>query len=222
MHEVRGVQFPRLRPARQFVYLVLHVFRHLLGSWTRLLSLYEIACFIRTHDSDDKLWLEVSHLVSSNDSLASACALVIALVELTFPIGSNADMPQSLRRLCATHLSMESELWVESYSTACLFTDPPGNKLSLLVQKQYCSDTRVWRQYLWSRLLPVRRAHDLSDHVDKAAKATLGYRVEDLLYKISRLWYHVRSGCEYLLARLRWKQLMRMQSRSAHRVVDEF
>jgi hypothetical protein len=217
-HETCGVQFPRLRPPYQFVYLLLHIFRHLLGSWTRLLSLYEISAFVRSHSVDDQLWTEVGQIIGEDENLASACALILGLVDAAFSI----DLPQPLREVYLRNLSSESALWIESYSRAWLFSVPPGNKLALLVQKQFCSDDQAWRRYLRRRLLPLRKLHELSDETVKSAKANPAYRAEDLRYKTSRAWYHVRSDCEYLIARLRWEQLRQTYTSSVRQIADEF
>jgi len=218
IHETCGVQFPRLRPPYQFVYLLLHIFRHLLGSWTRLLSLYEISTFIRSHSADKQLWTEVGQIIGEDESLASPCALILGLVDAAFSIG----LPQFLREVYLHNLSAESALWIESYSRAWLFSVPPGNKLALLVQKQFCSDHHVWRRYLRRRLLPLRKPHELSDERVKSARTNLAYRVEDTWYKTSRIWYHIRSDCEYLIARLRWEQLRQMHPSSVRQITDEF
>ncbi|MGA9245985.1 MAG: nucleotidyltransferase family protein [Silvibacterium sp.] len=217
-HETCGVQYPRLRPPYQFVYLLLHIFRHLLGSWTRLLSLYEISAFIRSHSVDDQLWTEVGQIIGEDENLASACALILGLVDAAFSI----DLPQHLREVYLRNLSSESALWIQSYSRAWLFSVPPGNKLALLVQKQFCSDDQAWRRYLRRRLLPLRKLHELSDETVKSAKTNPAYRAEDLWYKTSRAWYHVRSDCEYLMARLRWEQLRQTYTSSVCQIVDEF
>jgi len=215
-HEVCGVAFCRLRPAHHFVYLLLHIFRHLLGSWTRLLSLYEIATFIRAHSSKDDVWAEAIQIIESDKVLASACALVLSLVDATFP----SDMPSHLRQICARSLSPESAIWIEHYSTAWLLADPPGSKVSLLVQRQFWPDRQAWRVYLTRRLLPFRKPHQLSDELVESTKRGLAYRVEEAGYKVSRAWYHVRSDFEFLRAWLRWTQEAQTRTGPARQVVN--
>jgi len=218
VHEISGVQFPRLRPAHQFVYLLLHIFRHLLGSWTRLLSLYEVTAFILARSAERELWAEVSLIIGGDTCLASACALVLGLVDHAFSV----VLPQPLREVYLRSLSAESAMWMDLYSTLWLFADPPGSKLALLVQKQFCPDRHDWQRYLLRRLLPLQRPHALSDEASESARATLAYRAADTWYKTSRFWYHLRSDCEYLMARFRWERLRRSHPCSLHRAVDEF
>jgi hypothetical protein len=217
MHEVSGVQFPRLRAPYQFVYLLLHIFRHLLGSWIRLLSLYEIAIFVRARADEPGLWAEVNHIIGGDARLASACALVLGLVNEAFPI----EWPPILNHLYKRNLSSESALWIKDYSTAWLFTDPPGNKLSLLLQQQFSSDHNAWRRYRRRRLLPLRKPHALSDEAVKTVKATWAYRMEAVRYKAGRAWYHVHSDCTYLAALLKWKRVRRSATRAGQHALDE-
>lgn len=216
-HEICGVEFARLRPAYHFVYLLLHIFRHLLGSWTRLLSLYEAATFIRKRSNEDCIWAEAAQIIEKDRVLASACALVLGLVDCTFP----TDIPAPLRQISRRSLSAESALWIERYSTAWLLADPPGGKLSLLVQEQFWADRRRWWRYLRRRLLPTCKPHSLSDEAMKSTKSGLAYRTEEALYKASRAWYHVRSDLEYLGARLRWTQQGRARAEGSQRVAGQ-
>lgn len=217
-HEICGVEFTRLQPAQHFVYLVLHIFRHLLGSWTRLLSLYEVASFIRTRSSDEVVWAEAAQIIETDTTLASACALVLSLVDCMFPI----DMPPPLRQISRRNLSAESALWIERYSTAWLLTDPPGGKLSLLVQRQFWTDRGRWRRYLTRRLLPFRKPHPLSNEAVKSTKNGLAYRAEEAWYKASRAWYHVRSDFEYLREWVGWTQQEQARAEGSRRILDQF
>jgi hypothetical protein len=217
-HEVCGVEFSRLRPAHHFVYLLLHIFRHLLGSWTRPLSLYEVATFIRGHGSEDDIWAEAAQMIGTHRVLASACALVLAIVNTAFP----SELPPILRKICRRSLSPESAAWIERYSMAWLLADPPGTKLSLLVQRQFWSDLRLWRRYLLRRLLPFRRPHELSNEVESSTKRGLAYQAEEAWYKASRAWYHARSDLEYFSAWFKWSLERHTPVEGSHRVVDEF
>jgi len=212
VHEVCGVEFPRLRPAHQFTYLLLHIFRHLLGSWTRLLSLYEVARFIRTRSTDNELWVEVSWLISRDNRLTSACALILGLVDFAFP----QQLPEALREIYAGNLSADSGLWIDRCATAWLLADPPGNKLNLLVQKQFWLDRNIWRRYLRRRLLPLRAPHRLSDEALRSTRRAPVYRAEEVRYQAGRTWYHVKSDCTYLMALLRWNRRRRVNTGSVY------
>lgn len=216
VHEVGGVEFPRLRPAYQFLYLLLHILRHLLGSWTRLVSLYEIATFIRARRTDKELWAEAARLIGADHRLSSACALILGLVHVAFP----QDLPEALREIYAANLSADSAAWLYRYATTWLLADPPGNKLNLLVQRQFWSDRQVWRQYLRRRLLPIRAPHRLSEQAVRSTRRALAYRFEEARYQASRAWYHVKSDWSYLMALLRWNRRRRLPSSSVYQLAD--
>jgi Uncharacterised nucleotidyltransferase len=213
-HELYSIDFPRLSPAYQFLYLLLHIFRHLLGSWMRLLSLYEVATFIRTRGSCDEIWAEVVGIIERDQRLSTACALVLGLVELAFPV----ELPEKLHEVYSVNLSLDSALWLDRCAAMWLLADPPGNKLNLLVQKQFWADRDIWKQYLVRRLLPIRSPHKLSDEAVSATRKALRYRVEEIGYQISRMWYHVKSDVSYLNARVRWNRRKGHDNRSAYRI----
>jgi hypothetical protein len=199
-HEVCGVEFARLRPAYMFLYLLLHIFRHLLGSWTRLLSLYEVATFIRTRRDYEEIWVEVARLIRGDSRLSSVCALILGLINSAFP----QELPAALDAIYAPNLSLDSALWLDRCATAWLLADPPGNKLNLLVQKQFWGDRDIWRQYLRRRLLPIRTPHKLSDEAIQPTRRAPAYRAEAVRYQASRAWYHIKSDFTYLIALMRW------------------
>src|SRR5262249_34697502 len=107
------------------------------------------------------------------------------------------------------------------YSTTWLLADPPGNKLSLLVQRQFWADRNNWHRYLLRRLLPILNTHALSDELESSTRRGLAYRAEEAWYKASRAWYHVRSDLGYCSASLMWS-LQRQARAGGQRVVDEF
>ncbi len=203
MHSVEGINIPCLSPAWQFLHLILHVFRHVLDSWVRLLSIFEIVLILRNKQLNDELWQEVRWLAEPDARLASACALVLSIVSAEFSI----PLPSPLAALCQDSLSKESALWVEHFREEWLYADPPGTKLALLVQRQFCRDHGAWRSYSLRRLLPFRTPHSLSVEAGKGASLTVRYAIDAIDYQISRLGYHLVSDWKYLLSVARWKRL---------------
>jgi len=201
---VCGVTMPCLAPAWQFLHLLLHVFRHLLASWVRLLSIYEIAVYRDREQENDSLWHQVYKLATTDVQLASACALVMYIVNAEFP----GKLPEPLGELCSAYLSFESALWVKHFREPWLYADPPGTKLALLVQRQFCANPGTWRSYTRRRLLPLRSPHGLSEDASTRARRTLQYVIDDLLYRLSRLGYHLMSSYDYLRSAARWRRLI--------------
>lgn len=200
---VQGLDIPCLSPAWQVLHLLLHVFRHLLDSWVRLLSVFEIAVILRNQQSNEELWQEVRRLIEQDARLASACALVLSIVSAEFQV----SLPAALAELCGSHLSKESALWVEHFREEWLYADPPGTKLSLLVQRQFCRDHAVWRSYSLRRLFPLRTPHSLSEESSGTGRLKIRYAMDAARYQIGRLGYHLVSDWKYLLSIARWRRL---------------
>jgi hypothetical protein len=201
---VHGVSIRCLAPEWQFLHLLLHVFRHVLDSWVRVLSLYEIAIILRREMANYDLWNKVCNLVQRDAALASACALVLSIVDSEFRV----SLPLPLESLLRNHLSRESALWVEHFRDGWLYADPPGTKFALLVQRQFCRDRAAWRAYSLRRLFPFRSRHRLSEEAKIAAKHNLRYRIDELFYQLGRLRYHVASNWNYVCSLARWRRLI--------------
>jgi hypothetical protein len=212
---VHGVAIPRLAPAWQFVHLLLHVFRHLVDSWVRLLSIYEIAVYLDREQENHELWQDVCKLAASDPKLASACVLVLCMMRAVFP----GRLPEPLNALCEAYLSVDSALWVRHFTEQWLFADPPGTKLALLVQRQFCGNSAKWKSYWMRRLLPLKAPHGLSQDASPKVKKTFRYKIDQLLYRMSRLTYHVASGYSYLRSAARWKHLSQSNNK---RPVQQF
>lgn len=200
---VNGIDIPCLPPAWQFLHLLLHVFKHLLDSWVRLLSIFEIAVILKNELSNEELWQEVTRLVEQDARLASACALVLSIVSAEF----QAPLPTPLVALCQNHLSKESALWVEHFREEWLYADPPGTKLALLVQRQFWRDRAAWRSYSLRRMFPFRAPHSLSEESSGTGRLKIRYAVDAINYQIGRFGYHLIADWKYLLSVARWKRL---------------
>ena len=208
---IRGVRIPRLTPAWQFVSLVLHAFRHLVDSWLRLISLYEISLYIRREENNCELLQRVIQVADADSSMAAAFALVLGMVRFQFL----DRLPHVLAVWCDRHLTSESALWLRHYSESWLFADPPGTKLSLLVQRQFSGSTQAWRAYLLRRLLPPKAPDHLCENATPQAQRSISYSIDDALYRFGRLGYHLRSNWQLLRAYAGWSNLMRVKRTQA-------
>ncbi len=203
MRSVEGINIPCLSPAWQFLHLVLHIFRHLLDSWVRILSVFEIATILRKEESNDELWQEVRWFVELDARLASACALVLSIVSAEFSV----PLPSTFTALCQNSLSKESALWVQHFREEWLYANPPGTKLALLVQRQFCRDHAAWKSYSLRRLFPFRAPHSLSVEAAKRSRLSARYAIDTMGYQMTRLSYHLISDVKYLISVARWKRL---------------
>jgi len=205
MHTLGSISFARLSQPHAFLYQVLHVFRHFLGSWARPLWLYEIASYLDRHRADDALWQEVSALFSADARLAEAAALVLLAAKELFA----CPIPSALENVRTLPADAPVGLWVRRYARRWLLTDMPGNKLNLLLQRHYYSDGRVWRRYLTGRLAPRGARPILCEGIDQNAAKSLSYRIANLRYKATRVWHHLRTGAGFAAASIAWGMQLR-------------
>ena len=206
-----SVSFLRLSQPHAFLYQVLHVFRHFLGSWARPLWVYEIANYIRRHADNVEHWREVATLVSADARLTEAASLVLLTANELFA----CPIPASLEKVCALPDDDSIRLWVHLYARRWILADMPGNKLNLLLQRHYFPDGRIWRRYLANRLAPRRGRPVLCEGIDAHVARSLKYRAANLSYKGSRVWHHLRAGAGFAAARVVWGIHLRL-SQGAH------
>jgi hypothetical protein len=205
MHTVGSVSFLRMARQHAFLYQVLHVFRHFMGSWTRLLWLYEIAVYMHKNRDDAVLWQKVQAIVSVDAQLAEAVALVLLCAQDLFA----CPVPSALGKICSLPINSPVYLWVERYAHQWLLADMPGNKLNLLLQRHYCSDNRAWRHYIADRLAPRGKRPMLCEGLDADVAKTLAYRADNLRFLVSRIWHHLKTGVGFALASIPWEINMR-------------
>ena len=200
MHRLDSVSFPRLSQPHAFLYQVLHVFRHFLGSWARPLWLYELASYMDRHSGNSELWGAVATLISADARVKEAASLVLLTSKELF----DCPMPTALESVCALADDDPIRLWVGLYARRWVLADMPGNKLNLLLQRRYFAETRVWRRYLANRLAPRRGRPNLCEGIDARVARSLRYRVANLSYKGSRVWHHLRADVGFAAASIAW------------------
>jgi len=200
MHVVGDVVFARLSQPHAFVYQVLHVFRHFLGSWARPLWIYEIAFFIHRHRDRDELWRDVRELIAVDLRMADAAALVLFLANALF----GPAVPASLAGLCCRPEQDPIRLWVEHFAWRWAVADMPGNKLNLLLHRHFIADRLEWRNYLTSRLLPFAGNAALCEGLEESAAGLWRYKLANLRYRAQRALHHVHADLEFGFASISW------------------
>jgi hypothetical protein len=205
MHTLGSISFPCLSLPHAFIYQVLHVFRHFLGSWARPLWLYEIANFINRHRDDDALWQQVNGLLLEDARVAEAAALVLLTTDELF----GCSIPLAISRSCTLPADSPIRLWIRHYARRWILTDMPGNKLNLLLQRQFFSDSRIWRQYLADRLVPRRARPVLCEGIEHRVAKGYQYRFANLRFQAARVWHHVHTGAGFAAASIAWGMHLR-------------
>jgi hypothetical protein len=199
-HTLNSVSFPCLSQPHAFLYQVLHVFRHFMGSWARPLWLYELASYMNRHSANVELWGQVAALLSADARVAEAASLVLLTAKELFA----CPIPPMLGSVCGLEDDDRIRLWVRIYARRWVLADMPGNKLNLLLQRRYFADGRVWRRYLANRLAPRRARPVLCEGIDTSVAKDLNYRAANLRYQVSRAWHHLRAGTGFAAASVAW------------------
>jgi hypothetical protein len=205
MHTIGSVSFPRLARHHAFLYQVLHIFRHFMGSWARLLWLYEIAAYMHRYRDDDALWQKVRELLCADERMAEAAALVLLSAQNLFA----CPIPPALENICTLPTSSPVRLWISHYAQRWLLTDMPGNKLNLLLQRHFFSDSQGWRRYLVSRLLPRGKSPMLCEGIEKNVGKSVAYRAANLRFRAARIWHHLNTGAGFVAASIAWDLRLR-------------
>lgn len=200
-HTLDGVSFPRLQPEYQLIYQLLHYFRHLSGTWPRLLWLYEIARFVEKHHSDAALWLRCRALWERDWKLQQICLLVLQLTQEIF----RCPVPEGL--LGGGGQWLECRLWASHFSRLAVYSDLPGNKVSLLFLKPFFEDMEDFHSYRFRRLFPFSNRHALDERIAAPVKRSLQYRLRNACYQATRAWHHLSADLQYLGIKPLWEAL---------------
>jgi hypothetical protein len=200
MHTVGSVTYPRLARHHSFLYQLLHVFRHFMGSWARLLWLYEIAAFMHRNREDDALWQQVRELLCADARLTEAAALVLQCAQNLFA----CPLPPALEDLCTLPAESPVRLWIDRYAQRWLLTDMPGNKLNLILHRHFISDDSAWRRHLVHRLAPFGKRPVLCDGLDWNVANSLAYKTANLRFQATRIGHHLLAGTGFAIANASW------------------
>lgn len=199
------VSFMRLSRHHAFLYQVMHVFRHFMGTWARPLWLYEIASFIQRNRDDDALWQRVRRLVLEDPTVAKAAALVLLATNEVFA----CSIPSALESVCTLPDDSPFQLWIRHYARRWILTDMPGNKLNLLLQRHFFSDRSRWRRYLAGRLIPMNARPVFCEGIEENIARGIHYRIASLRFQATRAWHHIRSGAGFAVAYVAWGMQLR-------------
>jgi hypothetical protein len=208
-HQLNGVSFLRLSRPHQFLYQVLHVFRHFMGSWARLLWLYEISSYLYRYREDNPLWRKVHALIAEDPRLREASALVLLAAKDLFV----CPIPAALESVCSLPARSPVRLWIDRYARRWLSADMPGNKLNLLLHRHFISDRRAWRRYLTARLAPWRERPRLCEGLEPLAAKSIAFRAANLRFQAGRALHHLRTGAGFALASPGWEIHLRSKNR---------
>jgi hypothetical protein len=99
------------------------------------------------------------------------------------------------------------DLWVDRYGKDILFSNFPGSKLYLLLQKDD-SDANLLNSRRLKKLFPRRRPLPVVSRSDvkKSSRVWWSEEFAELCYFCFRLRFHIVAGFRYLLEIPHWKR----------------
>ena len=199
LRSFNGVTFPVLSPVDLFISQALHLFKHLVQSFTRAAWLLEYRRHMLTRREDTEFWERLrAHLLHGPEiSLALGVATLLA-VEI---FGDEA--PALLLEQVHTAVPASVRLWIRLYGRSALLADFPGTKLNLLLERELAQTGYRPR----GRLLPRRGPRpNLADRVNENVVARWIRRSERIGFYVLRMRFHFVEGARYFVEASRFRR----------------
>jgi len=210
MREIGGLTLPTLASPDAFLMQTLHAFRHFLSSWTRVSWLWEIHYCVITQNANTATWAAIAQRGGDDPVMKNAVGLVLRVTNQVF----GTPLPQALREWCIETLPEPIECWAAHFGTRWALCGMSGSKLTLLIHKQFIRNPKLWKPYVWKRMIPLRSKRSLG----KIDSAHVALRVRFMLGKgasqARRLAFHAGTLISLPLEVSRWQYaLYRARSR---------
>ncbi len=186
----------------------LHLYKHIASEFSRAAHLLEFYRHILVRFHDDTFWQELRTLAEQTPGAAASLGLVIHLI--THLMGEFAPYP--LTSWTVSQLPAAARLWVQLYSRRSVLSCPPGNKLYLLLQEAMQSTGVPAQRTIPHRLLPYRLPPRIFDA--PPAESITSYferQRRELVFRCSRLHFHLTQGIVLLWEYTRWRQRIRAE-----------
>ncbi|HEY1578316.1 MAG TPA: SLBB domain-containing protein [Terracidiphilus sp.] len=216
----RGRMLASLAPADVFVQQAQHLFKHMCGEFTRaswVLEYWRHAC---AHRDDTAFWGEVERLAACEPGAGVAIGAATQLATLAF----GTFVPEALRCWSMDQLSPAIGLWIQLYGPRLLLSDPPGNKLYLLLRKQLHSDSKTGRNERMRLLFPFHLPRRITRaQTDESPGARLRRYKSEVLFSIYRFRFHLAEGVRLAIEAPRWERRVAgaLRLKSGYRVAVE-
>jgi len=189
-----------LSPVDLFLGQGLHLAKHLCSEHTRAAHLIEFRRHIVTRYSDDAFWEQLKTAAKHNPNAPNA--LGFAMGYISHLMGDFA--PEALKCWTVDHLAREARLWVDLYARRTMLRGFPGNKLYLLLEREWQANAQM-KHSLRQSLLPLRLppAITRAEHGESLASRLRRWTRQSRVI-IFRLHFHSREGCVFLVESVRW------------------
>jgi hypothetical protein len=149
----RDLELPVLSDSDRFILQAVHLFKHLKGEWTRAAWILEYVNFVKFHEPNQTLWMEVQRHVSGSDEIALAVGAATLVSRENFAM---PHLPQVLIR-AIEQLPPQVHLWIRRYAKRLVFARFPGTKLYLLLRRALPDAEHKERREISGKLFPMRR-----------------------------------------------------------------
>lgn len=198
-----GRSLTALAPADIFVHQAQHLFKHMCGEFTRVSWVLEYWRHACAHRDDTLFWSEVERAAAQEPGAGVAIGAATLLATLAF----GPFAPEVLSCWSVDQLPPAICLWIQLYGQRLLLSNPPGNKLYLLLRKQLYSDSSIGRIETRRLLFPLH----LPRRITRAQEnESLGARLRrygsEVLFSIYRLRFHLAEGIRLSIEASRWER----------------
>jgi hypothetical protein len=207
--EMFGVTMPVLSPEDLFLGQAMHAFKDVCNAFVRVSHLLEFYRHVCARRHDDEFWNGLRARDEEDRRCCFGIGIVIGL--LTAIMGEFA--PRALSVWTADRLPGWAQLWIELYGQRAVFSEHPGTKLYLLLQRELEASgipaIRPWKKSLLPSQLPttVVREETGETFTTKLAR----YKIQ-VRFVFSRIRFHLVEGLRYAMESRRWGQHLDSQS----------
>jgi hypothetical protein len=203
---LHGLRMPSLSPVDLVLGQGLHAFKHIWGGYSRASHLIEFRRHVLHHRDDMAFWSELQ-IVAKHHPRASLELGVVTLL-ITRVMGDFA--PQSFTIWTVDSLPRPVRIWVEMYGDRVALGGYPGNKLHLLLQKEFefADIAQKQKRSLRQALLPLRLPSPVIRVLpNESLPARIRRYCMYLQLILERLRYHIVEGFSFALERRRLRRM---------------
>lgn len=205
-HELHGLRMPSLSPVDLLLGQGLHAFKHIWGGYSRASHLIEFRRHVLNRRDDSAFWCELQ--MAAKQHARASLELGVVTLLITRVMGDFA--PPTFTIWTVDSLPRPVRFWVEMYGHRVALGGHPGNKLHLLLQKEFeiAGIAQKQKRSLRQALLPLRLP---SPVVRALPNESLPVRIRrysrypQLI--LERLRYHIVEGFRFELERRRLRRM---------------
>lgn len=197
-----GITMPVFCPVDLFLGQAMHAFKDVSSAFFRASHLLEFYRHVLARRDDLLFWNEVRQSVESTPRIQLGLGIMIDLI--TVLMGNFA--PEALTSWTVDQLPPSLRLWVDLYGHRAAFSNPPGSKLYLFLQRELAFRGISGTHSTHQSLLPLRLPPAvIQGSPDEPFLLRLGrYRIQ-IRFIASRLRFHIAEGLRYIVESRRWR-----------------